>query len=280
MDELANELRRIERDMGGSLGVVAQRLGGAGEPVRYRIDESFPAASTIKVFVLQTLLERVAAGDLALEQERTLHAEDRVPGSGVLKVLSPGRRYTLRDLATLMIVVSDNTATNLLIELLSVENVNRSIERHGWRGSLLAGLLQRPESESRSAGRSFTTPADLADYFVRLWSGELLPPAETVLAQAIYRRQQRTDMLGRYLPFDAYGRETGESALSIASKSGSLRGVRNDAGVIEGERGAYVIAVMSRDCPDLRFHPDNLGAVAVAKVSRAVHERFGGAPAR
>lgn len=280
MDALLNELRRIEQDMGGSLGVAAQRLGGGGPRLGYRADEAFPAASTIKVFVLQALLERVAAGELALEQERTLRAEDRVPGSGVLKVLSPGRRYTLLDLATLMIVVSDNTATNLLIELLGVENVNRAIERHGWRGSRLAGLVQRPEREAAEARRSVTTPADLADSFVRLWSGELLPPAKTALAQAIYRRQQRTDMLGRYLPYDAYARETGESALAIASKSGSLRGVRNDAGVIEGAHGAYVIAVMSEGCPDLRFHPDNLGAVAVARVARAVHARFAGAPAR
>ena len=279
-EPLLDELRRIEQDMEGSLGVAAQRLGGAKEPLRYRAEEAFPAASTIKVFVLQALLERVAAGELELEQERTLGADDRVAGTGVLKALSPGRRYTLRDLATLMIIVSDNTATNLLIDLLGVGGVNRTIERHGWRGSRLAGPLQRPERRLAGAPPSLTTPSDLADYFVRLWSGELLPPAQTALAQAIFRGQQRTDMLGRYLPFDAYSRETGESVLTVASKSGSLRGVRNDAGVIEGEHGAYVIAVMSRDCPDLRFHPENLGAVAVGRVARAVHERFVHEPGR
>ncbi|MEJ2289708.1 MAG: hypothetical protein P8Y02_13915, partial [Deinococcales bacterium] len=66
-------------------------------------------------------------------------------------------------------------------------------------------------------------------------------------------------------------------SLVIASQSGSIRGVRNDAGVIEQGSACYVVAVMTEGCPDLRFHPDNLGAIIVAKASRLVYERFGSA---
>ncbi len=276
---LAAALSALQERLGGTLGVAAMPLGAhppdAPGPVAFQERLTFPAASTIKVFVLQALLERVAHGTLTLDQELTLQADDQVTGSGVLKVLSPGRRYTLRDLATLMIVVSDNTATNLLIDLLGVDRINDVIRAHGWHDTWLAGPLQRPSSTGAPpSSRSTSSPADLADAFRRLWAGELLPAPWTQLAQAIYRRQQLTDGLGRYLPFDRYATETGASDLTLASKSGSLRGVRNDAGVVERGVHGYVVAIMTKDCPDARFHPDNLGSQVLGEVSRLIYKRF------
>ena len=283
---LLGRLATLEEELGGVLGVAAHRLEGAesGDPtapgaVSCRSDERFPAASTIKVFVLQALLERVAAGGIGLDDEIVLRAVDRVTGSGVLKTLSEGRAYTVRDLATLMIVVSDNTATNLLIDRLGVDAVNDAAAAHGWRETRLAGLLQRPDLRAAGDTRvSTTSPRDLTDAFARLWRGELLPPDLTEVARGIYRRQQVTDLLGRFLPFDAYRTETGEDRFVIASKYGALRGVRNDAGVIDTGRTRYVVAIMTRGCPDERFHPDNLGALVVAKVSRALYEAFRDGP--
>ncbi len=290
---LLGRLATLEEELGGVLGVAAHRLeavgtegveteeaesGDAAAPgaVSYRSDERFPAASTIKVFVLQALLERVAAGGIGLDDEIVLRGIDRVTGSGVLKALSAGRAYTVRDLATLMIVVSDNTATNLLIERLGMDAVNGATAAHGWRETHLAGLLQRPDLRAAGDPRvSTASPRDLADAFARLWRGELLPPDLSEIARGIYLRQQVTDLLGRFLPYDAYRTETGEDRFVIASKYGALRGVRNDAGVIDTGRSRYVVAVMTRGCPDERFHPDNLGALVVAKVSRALYEHFG-----
>lgn len=290
---LLGRLATLEEELGGVLGVAAHRLegvesegvesGDAAAPgaVSYRSDERFHAASTIKVFVLQALLERVAGGGIGLDDEIVLRAADRVTGSGVLKALSAGRAYTVRDLATLMIVVSDNTATNLLIERLGMGAVNDAAAAHGWRETHLAGLLQRPDLRAAGDTRvSTTSPRDLGDAFARLWRGELLPPDLTEVARGSYRRQQVTDLLGRFLPFDAYRTETGEDRFVIASKYGALRGVRNDAGVIDTGvidtgRSRYVVAIMTRGCPDERFHPDNLGALVVAKVSRALYEHFG-----
>ncbi len=284
---MEQRLVELERDLQGTLGVVAHELPPDGdearrrasrEPVTYRAERAFPAASTIKVFVLQTLLEHVADERVGLADDVTLNASDQVTGSGILKDLTPGRRYTVLDLARLMITISDNTATNLLIDALGVATVNASIERHGWSRTHLAGLLQRPDLASAGdTRRSTTSPGDLADAFTRLWRGELLPPPLTEVARSIYRKQQRTDQLGRYLPFDSYSTETGESSLVIASKSGSIRGVRNDAGVIEQGNARYVVAVMTEGCPDVRFHPDNLGAIVVAEVSRLIYDHFGGA---
>ena len=292
---LAHELDAIEAELGGAgdprysgrhepgarLGVVAFALDGedADTRVARRSDERFTAASTIKVYVLQALLEAVAAGEHGLHDNMGLAADDRVTGSGVLKVLSPGVSHTLLDVATLMIVVSDNTATNLLIDLLGTETINAVIGGHGWTGTNLRGKLQvkrPPGSEPVSPSR--TTPRDLADYFARLWRGDLLPPALTEVAKRIYGAQQFTE-LGRALDYDQYSAEVGESDILIASKSGSVRGVRNDAGVITvGALGAgprrYVIAVMTDGCPDLRFHPENLGARVVGKTAATVLKRL------
>jgi len=136
------------------------------------------------------------------------------------------------------------------------------------------GLLQRPDLRAPGDERvSTASPRDLADYFARLWAGELLPPALKEEAQSIYRRQQLTDQLGRFLPYDPDSAEEGEGPV-IASKSGSIRGVRNDAGVVEADGARYVLAVMTKGCPDLRFHPDNRGSLVVSKVSRLLYRRF------
>lgn len=260
--------------MGGHLGLHAFSLHEPERALQRRDDETFPAASTIKAFVLLALLEGVQAGRLELEDELPLRDADKVPGSGVLKTLSAGRPYTLRDLATLMITVSDNTATNMLIGLLGVEAVNETCARHGWQRTRLYTPLQTPTSVP-----SETSPRDLGDFFGRLWRGELLDPALTRLAQDIFSQQEYTEQLARHLGFDPYSTETGESNMVIASKSGAVRGVRNDAGVITapavGTRGLHlVISVMTKGCPDRRFHPDNAGSLAVSAATKLVFDFF------
>lgn len=257
------------------LGAVAVPLyGGPDEAFSYRGDTRFPAASTIKTYVLQAVLEAVAAGRVSLGDEIELRATDQVGGSGVLRSLTPGRRYTVLDLATLMVVVSDNTATNLLIEQVGVEELNASIRRHGFTGTLALGklALNRPPPAT-GPSLSHTTPADLASYFGKLWRDELLPPELGDVARAIYRQQQYS-YLGRELDYDRYAAANGEGPFRIASKTGSIRGVRNDAGIFEplapGGR-PLIVAVMSSGCPDTRYSHDNLGERVVAAAGKALY---------
>ena len=268
---LQQHFETLEQELGGTLGVFAHEISKPeSEPLRYKDDETFPAASTIKVFVLQTLLEQVQSGTLRLEDELTLKTEDQVTGSGILKALSPDRAYTLQDLATLMVIVSDNTATNLLIGHLGVNAINAVCAQHGWTDTFLAGKLQQKDNTSMSR----TSPRDLGTYFEKLWNGELLDDPLTQSAKSIYQRQHYTDQLGRDLGYDAYSTETGLSSLRIASKSGSIRGVRNDAGIISDGGKTYALAVMTKDCQDLRFYVDNLGSRIISQVSRVIYEYY------
>ncbi len=268
----------------GSLSVVAYPLlpGGAQAEhmVAYRPHEPFPSASTIKVYVLQALLEKVAAGDADLNDELAVAAEDMVSGSGVLKTLMPGRSYPLRDLANLMIVVSDNTATNVLMDFVGLDVINASIQAHGWTDTHSGGkLMLGPTVGAAKRVPSATTTADLSDCFARLWRGELLPPVLTEEAQAIYRKQQYGE-LGRSIDYDTYLASVGEAPWRIASKSGSITGVRNDAGVFEPLAAApagatpFVVAIMTKGCVDGRFHAENLGAKVVGWAAAAVFERL------
>src|SRR5690606_38112850 len=128
------------------------------------------ALPIFKVYVLQALLESVADGRHDLEAGVPLRRDDQVTGSGVLKALRPGGTYPLIDVATLMIVVSDNTATNLLIDLLGVERVREVVAAHGWSGTYVRGKLQvAPVLGNQKPSPSRTTPRDLADHFARLW---------------------------------------------------------------------------------------------------------------
>lgn len=297
-DDLTARLETLERRLGDTgaaadaassarsaarIGAVALSIPAGArydevwpQRIAYREDEPFPSASTIKVFILQALLEEVAAGRIRLEDERVVCASDMVTGSGVLKALTPGRAYPLVDLATLMIAISDNTATNVLIDLLGIERVRAAIVRHGWSSTQAMGKLQVGAVQAgRKSSPSMTSPADLADYFARLWLGELLPPALTDVAKAIYRKQQFGD-LGRSLDYDGYSAEIGVSELRIASKSGSIRGVRNDAGVFEHApfdetAPVVVMALMTRGCPDERFHPDNFGAKVLGEAAALLY---------
>ncbi len=270
----------IRRGAGGKsgaseavLGAVALPLDGSLEDAfSYNGDTQFASASTIKTYVLQATFEAVAAGKLSLDQEVELGAGDQVGGSGVLSAMSPGRKFTVLDLATLMIVVSDNTATNLLIELVGVPELNESIQRNGFRSTIALGklMMNRPKPPS-GPSTSQTTPVDLASYFQKLWRDELLPQELSEIARGIYRRQQYS-YLTRELDYDRY---QSEPQFRIASKTGAIEGVRNDVGIFEplGKSAGrpLIVAVMSKGCPDIRYNPNNLGERVVAAAGKALY---------
>ncbi|MCA1789811.1 MAG: class A beta-lactamase-related serine hydrolase [Thioalkalivibrio sp.] len=266
---LGDAFATAERAMGGVLAVRASRLDGS-EAVSYRANDVASAASTIKVYLLGALLDDVAQGRITLDHEVVLEKADQVTGSGVLKALGPGRSYTMLDLATLMIIVSDNTATNLIMTAVGLDRFRAWIARYGWSDTTAAGKLQVP----RDGPPSTTSARDLHDVMRRLWSGELLPESETAVARRILEAQQQTTALGRDLDFDPYSTESGESDLVIASKGGAIRGVRNEVAVIQQDGNAFVIAVTTRDCPDARFHVDNAGLRAVSTVTRVLFNHY------
>ncbi len=189
------ELLEITGRFPGQVGLVAEDLV-SGERFSLEAAEVFPAASTMKLFVLGAILE--AGADLT--EQLPLLASELASGSGVLKDLTVGSLYSLRDLLTLMITVSDNTATNLLLERFGFPFFQDYLGRHGFSQTRIERKLSHPGSADWT-GANLTSPADLAGFLRGLWSGQLLGEPARSLALDILRRQHYLNLI-QALPVD------------------------------------------------------------------------------
>ncbi|MBB6098136.1 beta-lactamase class A [Deinobacterium chartae] len=266
-------LEQIRARFEGELALSVRDLEG-NVLYEHLADEPFPAASVIKLPILLSALEAAQQGEFSLDARYTLRPEDQVPGAGVLHELGAGLQPSLRDLLALMIIVSDNTATNMVIDLIGQDRVNAFLETHGCNASRLIGKLQLPPEkqnpEQRAGRRNFVSASDMTRLLVALEGGRLLDEAHTALAIDILARQQFKDIIGRVLPHD----ENGELMVRVASKSGVIWGTRNDVGLVWSRR-PYAVALLSRGGHDRREHPENAILLVQAQVARAVWERFG-----
>jgi len=268
---VVDAITRLAGRFSGVLGVWAESLT-TGETISWNAHEVFPSASAIKLPILYEVYRQADAGRFHLTDRLTVRAEDVVPGSGVLKDLTPGLALPVRDLATLMIVVSDNTAANVLVDLVGLDAVNRSLEALGLRGTRLEHKFFRG---TEGAAQNRSTPADLGRLMRVIATREVLSPQACDEMLAILGRQHHTDHITRRIPeFDAFVEAGREPAVRVACKSGAVRGTRNEVGLVETRGARYVIAMMSRGCTDRRFHPDNEGALLLADVSAVIYAHF------
>ena len=224
--------------------------------------EALPSASIIKLWLLVRGLWAAQTGAVPLGERLTLGAGDRVPGSGVLHELGAGLNLSWQDLLTLMTVVSDNTATNLVIGRLGLESVQAWLAED-WPQTRLVGKLQLPpelKNEAQRRGERNSVAAEgVATLLGRLYRGELLNAACTALALDILGRQQYRDILARHVPRDA----AGEPLYTALSKSGELAGVHHDAGLLLLPRPLSV-CLLSQGGSDPREHPDNRDVTLLA----------------
>lgn len=254
--------RLASQGYAGRAALVVQDAGTGETLYAEGADEGYPAASIIKLWLLVRGLWAAQTGHTELDERLSMQAEDRVPGSGVLHDLGAGLALSWLDLLTLMTVVSDNTATNLVIGRLGLPELQAWLAED-WPQTRLVGRLQLPESErneaQRRGERNSTTADQAADLLGRLYRGEQLDAAHTALALSILGRQQYRDILARHLPRDA----TGELLYQSLSKSGELVGVHHDAGLLLLPRPLSV-ALLSAGGSDPREHPDNRDATLLA----------------
>ena len=262
--EIKPAIAGLRRDFSGRLGLWVRDLR-RGHVFGSDAGSQFRAASTIKVFVLRELYRQVGLGTVRLDEMVTMRGEDKVIGSGVIADLTPGLRLTLKDLATLMITVSDNTATNLVIDRLGVRAVNASIKRDGFAGTHLGGKLFKGRGV-----HSVSTPADLGRAMAEIATGSAVNRAASAEMLDILGREQYANIVGRMIPWDPWAK--GKAAWKVASKSGSLRGCRNDVAYVEAPDARYVIALMSDGCQDERPYVDNEAHLCLARIAAMVHE--------
>lgn len=245
------ELRRFEQTLDGVLGVAVIDLA-SGRSISLNGDAVFPQASVIKIPILAELFRASQEGKLQLDQRVTLTTADIVGGSGRLQRRLPGEpvTLTLRELAAEMIEFSDNTATNKLIAILGMDAVNANLARLGLQRTRLARIMLDSAAAARDQ-ENLSTPLEMAR-----------------LLEMIYRRKLpgSGEMIGILQTVEAGFRSVAPSDIPVASKPGSLNGVKNEAGIIFLPRRPFALAVMSSFLGD-KVNP-------VPAVARIVYDNW------
>jgi beta-lactamase class A len=226
-------------------------------------DEQVRTASTIKLPILCALHDQVAQGAVKWDDELTLTEADTVSGSGILREFSPGTRHRVRDVANLMIVVSDNTATNLILGRITADVVNaylvkldvlntKSLRKVRGDGNQLkspSGFAKEGMMpEYRRFGLGVSTPRDMVRLLELIEMGKVVSPKDSQEILAVLGRQQFKDNIGRRLP-DRW----------VFSKSGSLDALRSDVGIVRTPSGPVAMALTVDGMSGADYGPENAG---------------------
>ena len=255
--KLETSIADVDRNLDGVMGVAIEDLS-TSERYLLRGDEVFPQASSIKIAVLAELYHQAQQGKLKLTDLYTVNTADLVPDSAIMNGLTPGvTRVTLRDLATMMVAVSDNSATNVLIDRVGMAEVNALLDSL----HLTHIRLRRKMMDLKAAteGReNVSTPEEMMSLLESLYRGKVLDKEHSEDFFKVLSTTKDSWIPGE-LP----------EGLQIANKPGALEGVRNDSGVVFLPKRAYIICVMTTY---LRRERD--GEEAIRQVSGAAYRMF------
>ncbi len=248
--KLASQIEQVDQHLDGVMGVAIEDLT-TGDHYLLHEDEVFAQASSIKITVLANLYLQAEQGKLKLTDLYTVQASDLVPDSDIMNGLTPGvTRITLRDLATMMVAVSDNAATNVLIDKVGMQNVNSMLDSLNLPHTRLRRKMM--DLQAAKEGReNISTPREMMTLLDDIYHGKILNKESTADFFKVLSTN-KSSWIPRDLPAD----------LKIANKPGALEAVRNDSGIVFVEGRPYVICVMTSF---LRNERD--GEEAISKVS-------------
>ena len=254
----------------GQMSVFVDDLHGS--TVQIGADEEYETASVIKAFILAALYAQVERGKADLDALISYEESQFVDGSGMLRALGVGTRLKVRDTATMMIICSDNIATNMIIDYLGLDPINACIRELGFAHT----VLHNPLHFDRYRQLGTTTPRDYAALFARIAKGELVSREASAEMLSILRQQHYNTMLTHDFPqYYLDCEETGAPELIwVASKSGSMNACRNDGGIIHTPYGEYVIVLMNKNFHDIIEYNDHPAMVYGARVSRMILDQI------
>jgi beta-lactamase class A len=278
-DSLADRVAALTGPFKGTVVLQAKNLK-TGREFALGADTRVRTASTIKLPVLCALEALVAAGRARWDERIALKPADKVTGSGVLGSLEDGTDLTLRNLAILMIIVSDNTATNLIADRITADAVNDYLDSIGLTSTRLnrkirgdgstlaepsgwsrAGLLE----ENRKYGLGVSTPREMVRLLEMLEAGRIVSAAVSKDILDILGRQQVRDGIARHAPED----------LRIVSKSGALDALRSDVGIVYARGGPVAMAITIDDMPETDYSPDNAGNTLIWQLASLLVDELG-----
>lgn len=291
--ELQPQIQQIvQQQTSAGLGKVALYAIQLNTHKTVGIDADMPVqtASVIKLAILYEAMVEVRAGKAHWEDPITLHPGEAVAGSGILTFFDTPTILTLKDVLTLMVIVSDNTATNLAIDRFGIGPVNARIEALGLKDTHLYKRVMKPATEPMPSdqprfGLGKTTPREMATLMTYIGECRLheqgiagapgtanfAPPdaadrAVCSVALQMLKNQFYRETIPRYLEKE----DTSENGTAIASKTGSLDDVRNDVAIVMGKSGPMVLSIFTYENKDQSWTVDNEAEVMIAKLAKAI----------
>jgi beta-lactamase class A len=268
---LNSRLRAIASQFGGHVAFEAVNLK-TGERVGFGFDQPVITASTIKLPIMIETFYQMAAGKVAWDTPIVLRHEDKVEGSGILQDLSDNLQITLADAVTLMIVESDNTATNLVLDKIGIPPVNDRMKQLGLTQTVLYKKVFRPAEgpvppEEAKYGLGKSSPDDMIRLLTLLQNHAILTPAACDQMIGILKKQRDNDAFPRYL--DQFTPPGQAEPFVVAHKTGALDQVRNDVGIVYTPAGPIAMAGFAWDSPDQRWTCDNAALLALGRLAEA-----------
>jgi len=255
--KLEKSILDIDHGLDGVMGVAIVDLTD-GHKYLLHANDVYPQASSIKICVLAELYRQAQQSKLKLTDLYTVNAADLVQDSDIMGGLTPGvTQVTLRDLAIMMVAVSDNSATNVLIDRIGMDNVDAFLKAQGLRDTRLRRKMM--DLKAAAEGReNVSTPNEMLNLLQALYRGEILNKEMTADFFKVLSTH-KDSWIPRNLPDD----------LKIADKPGALEGVRNDSGVIFVEKRPFVLCVMTT-----YLHRERDGEEAISNISLAAWRMF------
>ncbi len=246
----------------GKVFVYAKNLE-TGKIYSFHGDERVRTASTIKVAVMIEAFARVAEGKAKWTDELVLTKASRYGGSGVLPELSDGLRLTLRDCVNLMMVVSDNTATNMVLDYLSTDAVNERMNALGFKDTRIMRRVgsggesrEGKEADNKKFGLGRTSPQEMVQILDKLQRGEIIDAASSKEMIELMKREQARYAIARNL-----------NGVDLASKYGALDRLRSCVGIVYSKRGKIAMAITVDDTPDVLWTVDNPAYLLMSRLS-------------
>jgi beta-lactamase class A len=277
--DLQQQIASIAAAHHGKVALFAENLK-TGQTVAIDPDQVVQTASVIKLTILYEAMEQVREGKTHLDDPIVLKKTDQVPGSGILLFFDTPLTITLKDALTMMVIMSDNTATNLAIDHLGLANVDTRIQKLGLKNTWLYKKVYQPAegpipADQKIYGLGKTTPREMADVMRKIVTCDLAEPglpstpqdpelckvALHMLTNQFYR-----DGVPRYIE----GLDSTETGSAIANKTGALDAVRNDVAAISSKNGLLILSIFTYDNQDHSWASDNEGEVTAAKLAKAI----------
>lgn len=252
-----------------------------GNEIKYNENKFFESASCIKVFILIEYFKQIFENRKNALEYFEYKKEDNIPGlnSGIISTFDYGLKLTSKDYVTLMIIYSDNIATNKIINYLGIDNINKTIKELGFKDTHLFNELNLVKYFKFGQ----TTPYEYAKVYDMLLNNEVINEEVSKNCLEILKKQKYNDMIVKYLPtMDLLFKGTNDSNINfIASKSGSIvwtknemKNARNDGGIISTKYGDYIISIFISNLDDLKFNFDNKGIELGGQISKMIYENF------